>query len=127
VFEDVENQPAEGTAFQSQGHYGSTVFDPMDGSYIEINVCDDCLRKHAPDRVLCGRNYKPVLFEGSVVGRCRTPGRGLVAFDPDTMGSFDKDDVLHLWPDELEDMSRFPEIELNPGLTPEILLRKEEE
>lgn len=40
---DVENQPAGGTAFQSSGHYGSTAFDPMDGTYLEINVCDGCL------------------------------------------------------------------------------------
>lgn len=40
----THNQPYPGTAFMSYGHYGSTYFDPMDGSSIEINVCDDCLR-----------------------------------------------------------------------------------
>lgn len=39
------NQPYKATAFSTPGHYGSTFFDPMDGSYIEINVCDDCLNK----------------------------------------------------------------------------------
>lgn len=38
------NQPSGGVAFSTSGHYGSTVFDPMDGTVIEINVCDDCLR-----------------------------------------------------------------------------------
>lgn len=40
------NQPYKATAFISYGHYGSTFFDPMDGSYIEINVCDECLCKN---------------------------------------------------------------------------------
>lgn len=39
------NHPYKATAFTSRGHYGSTFFDPMDGSYIEINVCDECLVK----------------------------------------------------------------------------------
>lgn len=38
-----DNQPDGGTAFQSHGHYGSTAFDPMDGTYLEINICDPCL------------------------------------------------------------------------------------
>lgn len=37
------NQPHRGTTFESVGHYGSTAFDPMDGSSIEITVCDECL------------------------------------------------------------------------------------
>lgn len=37
-------QPSGGVAFATQGHYGSTVFDPMDGTTIEICVCDDCLK-----------------------------------------------------------------------------------
>lgn len=40
-----DNQPYPGTTFHSYGHYGSTVFDPMDGTYLEINVCDECLKK----------------------------------------------------------------------------------
>jgi hypothetical protein len=37
------NQPSGGVEFTTGGHYGSTVFDPMDGSIIAINVCDGCL------------------------------------------------------------------------------------
>jgi hypothetical protein len=37
------NQPADGLGFHSQGAYGTTLFDPMDGSSIAINVCDGCL------------------------------------------------------------------------------------
>lgn len=43
---DNENngmQPSKGLAFQTQGHYGTTVFDPMDGSTLEITVCDPCM------------------------------------------------------------------------------------
>jgi hypothetical protein len=48
------NQPYKATAFLTQGHYGSTFFDPMDGSYIEINVCDECLNKAVDKKqILC--------------------------------------------------------------------------
>ena len=36
--------PIDGTVFRTYGHYGSTVFDPMDASYLEVVVCDECLR-----------------------------------------------------------------------------------
>ena len=39
--DDAENQPYAGTAFTSQGHYGSTVFD-SDGGYLELNICAEC-------------------------------------------------------------------------------------
>lgn len=37
-------QPSGGVAFKSYGHYGSTEFDPMDGSWVELVVCDDCFK-----------------------------------------------------------------------------------
>lgn len=36
-------QPLDGLAFMTYGHYGSTIFDPMDGTWLEIAVCDKCL------------------------------------------------------------------------------------
>ena len=36
-------QPNDGLAFYTNGHYGSTFFDPMDSTYIEIAVCDICM------------------------------------------------------------------------------------
>lgn len=49
------NQPFEGTVFRTHGHYGSTVFDEIDGTYLEITICDKCLRTAAlQDRVLHG-------------------------------------------------------------------------
>lgn len=35
--------PMDGLHFQSRGHYGSTVFDPMDGSSLDIAICDECV------------------------------------------------------------------------------------
>lgn len=42
-FTHIGYQPENGLAFQTLGHYGSTYFDPMDGSYLEISVCDECV------------------------------------------------------------------------------------
>ena len=42
------NQPYKGTAFESRGHYGSTVWDEV----ITITVCDDCLRKAAEKKIV---------------------------------------------------------------------------
>lgn len=39
------NQPSDGIACETFGHYGTTVFDPMDGSFLEFNICDDCVRE----------------------------------------------------------------------------------
>jgi hypothetical protein len=36
--------PIGGTVFRTYGHYGSSVFDPMDASYLEVVVCDPCLK-----------------------------------------------------------------------------------
>lgn len=35
--------PIGGTVFRTYGHYGSSVFDPMDASYLEVVFCDSCL------------------------------------------------------------------------------------
>lgn len=43
-FCDEGFQPSDGLAFKTYGHYGSCEFDPMDGSYLEVVICDDCVR-----------------------------------------------------------------------------------
>lgn len=98
VFDDVENQPSDGVAFQSHGHYGSTVWDPMDGQYIEINICDACLRAHA-DRVLMGRNRRPVLCDGAVVG-WEHVSRPLLPWNPD-LPTPDQEDHVVVEADEI--------------------------
>lgn len=67
VDEDATNQPYNGTAFVTHGHYGSTAFDPLDGHYLEINICDLCLVLLS-ERVLEGRDRRPVMEDGTVVG-----------------------------------------------------------
>lgn len=42
-------QPDDGVEFSSFGHYGSTVFDPMDGTFLSICVCDDCIKNNIAD------------------------------------------------------------------------------
>ena len=42
---DQINQPDSGITFATYGQYGTTVFDPMDGSFLEINICDDCVKE----------------------------------------------------------------------------------
>ncbi|MBM3257458.1 MAG: hypothetical protein FJY98_04020 [Candidatus Liptonbacteria bacterium] len=46
------NQPDCGVACTTPGHYGSRVFDPDDGHFLEFNVCDDCLRKAAAEHLI---------------------------------------------------------------------------
>lgn len=47
--------PIGGTVFRTYGHYGSSVFDPMDASYLEVVICDDCLTPKL-DRTYSGVN-----------------------------------------------------------------------
>ena len=61
----MQTVPYKGTLFQSYGHYGSTVYDPMDGTVIQVVVCDACLTAHA-DRV----------------ARPKPGGVGLLPWDP---------------------------------------------
>lgn len=36
-------QPVGGLEFHTAGHYGSTFFDPMDGTLLIVGICDECL------------------------------------------------------------------------------------
>lgn len=67
------NQPYAGTAFTSSGHYGSTIFDPMNASLIEINICDPCLCHAAEQRRVLWRREAAALcgappWPGSIFG-----------------------------------------------------------
>ena len=123
VTDDSENQPSGGTCFQSHGQYGSTIFDPMDGSYIEIIVCDECLMRYR-NRVMIGREAKPVLYEGSVVGFCKTPNRPLMDWNINAPTSFSDpnpaNNIMHIDEDVLEHPENYPEITFN--VEPETLL-----
>lgn len=47
AFKDEDTQPWGATSFFSHGQYGSTVFDPMDESYLGVYICDECLVDNA--------------------------------------------------------------------------------
>lgn len=95
--------------FYNHGGYGSTVYDPMDGSYLLIVVCDECLKARiGSDIVLQGRDTKPVRYNGLTVGKCKTPGRKLIPWNGD--GSFDATDVLNVSEDDLRNAENLPEI-----------------
>jgi hypothetical protein len=125
VVDEVTNQPYEGTAFTTGGHYGSTVFDPMDGTYLELNICDECLVK-ARDKcqVLIGRQSKLVRFDGSIVGWTPTPNRPLLDWTGNEVPAYEDelpgDDILDVDVDDLEHPERVPEIHWN--VPPEDLL-----
>lgn len=42
-FDSRDNHPMGGVEFTSPGHYGTIVFDPMNGDRLAINICDWCL------------------------------------------------------------------------------------
>lgn len=94
------NQPHAGTAFTSPGHYGSTAWDPMDGSHLEFNICDPCLRQAGKDgRVLVGRRSRPVKVDApndaygpSICGYENIP-RADVVWDGKAL-SYDRNDSL---------------------------------
>lgn len=47
----LSNQPMKGTAFDTSGHYGSTLWDSFsDLLKIEVAICDACLVVH-PERI----------------------------------------------------------------------------
>lgn len=82
---DSTNQPDEGTAFDTQGHYGSTVFDPMDGTFIEISICDECLvKKGREGKVLWNKRYLNITCDGVIVGR-QWVHRPQVDWNPDVV------------------------------------------
>lgn len=46
VYSVENNHPNDACVFLAHGIYGSKVFDPMDQTYLEINICDACLIAH---------------------------------------------------------------------------------
>jgi hypothetical protein len=71
------NQPSEGLSFKSYGHYGGTAFDPMDGHFLEINICDLCLLKALPDATIAiGQDYRNIRDKNDrrvIIGSERMP------------------------------------------------------
>jgi hypothetical protein len=42
-----QNHANDANSFRAHGQYGSTIFDPLDGSYLEVNICDSCITEAA--------------------------------------------------------------------------------
>ena len=104
VFSESENQPNNGLAFSSHGHYGSTVFDPMDGTYLEITVCDRCLTKAGEQgRVLSGRDRRPVVFDRMGQIGWERINRPAVPWTKDLAG-YDEKDVCWIDHDDLDSL-----------------------
>lgn len=57
---DDGNHPLEGLAFVTEGHYGSTEFDPMDGTALIVNICDSCLERERKEK-----NGSILYFDGN--------------------------------------------------------------
>ena len=53
------NQPGDGVVCHTHGNYGSTVFDEIDGHYLEFNICDECLTK-AREQGLIALGIRPL-------------------------------------------------------------------
>lgn len=93
------NQPYKGLAFTSHGHYGGTLFDPMDGQFLEVNICDQCLAFHAgKGNVLAGQSSRLLRADGAIVGSERVVIPELVPWKPKMPRAIDPLDL------DLEDL-----------------------
>jgi hypothetical protein len=99
VHNGVDNQPDDGLALTSHGHYGSTAFDPMDGTYLEVNICDECLVKAGNNgQVYVGRDKRPIVANKLLVGY-ETRNDPLVKWNKGMAGF---DDDLEVWEEWLD-------------------------
>lgn len=96
-----DNQPSEGTAFTTEGHYGSTAFDPMDGSRLEVNICDECLTRAGRDGLVLWQQAFRLIARNDnevIVGR-EWLDRPAVEWSPDTVS--EPEDHLYIDPREI--------------------------
>lgn len=97
---EYEGQPNDGIMCSSYGNYGSTVFDPMDMSFLAFNICDGCVKLLAKQgRLYQTRSWIPIEMDGiGVVGRMRTE-RPYIQWNPKAPSD---DATLHFSIDEIE-------------------------
>lgn len=138
VERDANNQPYEGTAFYTHGHYGSTAFDQLNGSMLEINICDKCLKEKGKAGHVLWRREANALVDrkGAIFGWIENPDTPYVQWNPDL------DEVNDIYDEKNQDgLVRIPvdsyadllsliktygirtngKIKLNGGFTPENL------
>lgn len=57
------NQPDNALTFDTQGHYGSAVFDPMNPTVrLEINICDECVEAKRDEGLILHVTKLPMSF-----------------------------------------------------------------
>lgn len=108
-----ELQPYAGTSFDSQGHYGSTVFDPfLSGDTIHVNLCDECIRdRAAKGLVLTNVANLPMKDDrGVIVGR-HWVHRAYVPWTPEMEYN---DEVIEVEPEEVGDPDLGRSVEWTP-------------
>jgi hypothetical protein len=98
----VANQPRDGVACLTSGNYGSTLYDPMDGSRLEFNICDECLcRAGEQGRVYVVQDHVPVEFETwGVVGWAPAEYEP-VPWHPGLIGGYGEDASIYITADDL--------------------------
>lgn len=100
VMQDTEAQPDHGLMFTTTGNYGSTVFDPDDGTALLVIICDGCIvRASEQQRVLTYKKYRHVLCDGIIVGR-EWLGRPYTMWTRDDPG-YGESDVLNIEAEEV--------------------------
>jgi hypothetical protein len=113
IDDSFANSPHAATTFETHGHYGSTIFDPMNGSFLVLNVCDKCIERLATeDKILLGQDRKRVVVDNPKVGMPTFVGwlpvkRELTPWRPGT----EEDDDLVVDRDAVGDSELYPEIE----------------
>ena len=55
-YRNILVHPMKGLHFLTYGHYGSSFFDPMDGSTLNIAICDECVETNKHKIIPLGRN-----------------------------------------------------------------------
>lgn len=114
VTDDADNQPSDGIAFNSHGHYGSTVFDPMDGTYLEFNICDPCVKTAGEwGRVLVGRDRRPVVVHGMGIVGWERIDRPLIPWN-EKLAGFDESDTCYIDEDELDRLPKTVTLNFTP-------------
>jgi hypothetical protein len=104
----VDNQPRDGVACTTSGNYGSTVFDPMNGEFLEFNLCDPCLvAAGEKGRVWIARTERPVAVNGILIGH--EDARYLPL--PWHKDFPTEDATVNLWEDEIDKLP--PTVRLN--------------
>jgi hypothetical protein len=123
---DYTNSPYGATAFRTHGHYGSTIFDPMNGCFLEINLCDECIAVLGErGQILMGQDYKQVMTYASAVSNWQSDAPTVIGRMPikREMVPWHKgleyegeEDAMFMEPDEILNQKLYPEVQYHDGI-----------